>query len=78
MKSLSKILKKNGIPKNHPVLVSLLAASKGYQSEGYSVEDANKGALQDLIDETKMEKVGYLEQVKTKMGAVSEANRIRP
>lgn len=68
LKSLSKILKKNGIPKNHPVYVSLLSTSKGYQEEGHKLEDANRGALQDLIDETKMERVGYLEQIKKMLG----------
>lgn len=64
MKSLLKILSSNGMDKKHPVTKKLVAASKGYQAEGHSATEADKQALQDLMDETLSEKEGYLSQIK--------------
>lgn len=64
MKSLLKTLKSNGMDKTHPVTKKLTKASKGYQAEGHSVAEADRQALQDLIDETMAEKEGYMQQIK--------------
>ncbi|MEK9207784.1 MAG: hypothetical protein AAB922_04830 [Patescibacteria group bacterium] len=64
MKSLLKILSSNGMDKKHPVTKKLVKVSKGYQSEGHSVSEADKHALQDLMDETMAEKEGYISQIK--------------
>ena len=63
MKSLLKVLKSNGMDKKHPVTKKLTKLSKGYQSEGHNVTEADKQALQDLIDETIAEKEGYISQI---------------
>lgn len=64
MKSLLKTLKSNGMDKNHPVTKKLTKLSKEYQAEGHSVAEADKQALQALIDETVAEKEGYISQIK--------------
>ena len=64
MKSLLKILNSNGMDKKHPVTKKLTKLSKGYQAEGHSVGEADKQALQDLLDETVAEKEGYISQIK--------------
>ena len=63
MKSLLKILNSNGMDKKHPVTKKLTKTSKGYQAEGHSATEADKQALQDLIDETMAEKEGYISQI---------------
>lgn len=64
MKSLLKTLKANGMDKKHPVTKKLTKASKGYQAEGHTATEADKQALQDLIDETLAEKENYISQIK--------------
>lgn len=63
-KSLLKTLKSNGMDKKHPVTKQLTKISKEYQAEGHNATEADKQALQDLIDETMAEKEGYIEQIK--------------
>lgn len=64
MKSLLKILNSNGMDKKHPITKKLVRLSKEYQSEGHSVTEADKQALQDLMDETLAEKERYISQIK--------------
>ena len=64
MKSLIKTLKRYGFDKDHPVSKKVIATSREYQQEGHPVIDADKQAIQDLIDETITEKEEYLAQIK--------------